>query len=88
MTSSVVKHSECNVGSLVFSPLSNPKKKTLRTILLPTYNGGGGTLVQLPAITLDMCVVPSKCDFYKEDSQRLFLQLHLNTKERISRRTF
>ena len=27
-----------------------------------------------------MCGVPSKRDFYKEDSQRLFLKLPLNTK--------
>ena len=80
MTSSVVKHSEYNVESLEFSPLSNPKKKTLQTILLPTYNGGRGPLIQLPEITLDMYGIPSKCDFYKEDSQRLFLKLPLNTK--------
>ena len=61
-------------------PPSNPKKKTLQTILLPTYNGGRGPLIQLPEITLDMYGVPSKCDFYKEDYQRLFKKLPLNTK--------
>ena len=79
MTSNVVKHTECNVESLVFSPLSNPKKKTLQTMLLPNYSGGRGPLIQLPEITLDMYGVHSKCDFYKEDSQRLFLKLPLNT---------
>ena len=80
MTSNVVKHSDYNVESLVFSPLSNPRKKTLQTILLPTYDGGRGPLIQLPEITLDMYGVPSKCDFDKEDSQRLFLKVPLNTK--------
>ena len=79
MASRVVKHSEYNVESFEFSNRSNPKKKTLHAILLPTYNGGR-PLIQLPEITLDMYGVPSKCDFYKEDSQRLFLKLPLRTK--------
>ena len=35
-------------------------------------------MIQLPAIDLDMCGIPSKCDFYKEDYQRMFLKLPLN----------
>ena len=66
MTSRVVKHSEYNVGRLARSPLSNPKKKTLQTISLPIYNGGRGPLIQLPEITLDVCGLPSKCDFYEK----------------------
>ena len=37
-------------------------------------------MIQLPAIDLDMYGIPSKCDFYKEDWQRMFLKLPLNQK--------
>ena len=78
MASSIVKHNEYNIGNLSFAPLANPKKKTLQSILLPSYNGGRGPLIQLPSIDLNMYGIPSKCDFYKEDYQRLFLKLPLN----------
>ena len=35
-------------------------------------------MIQLPPIDLDMYGIPSKCDFYKEDYQRMFLKLPLN----------
>ena len=82
MSTTIVKHSEYNVEKLVFAPLTNPKKKTLQSILLPTYDGGRGPLIQLPEICLDMYGIPSKCDFYKEDYQRLFLKLPLNIKNK------
>jgi len=82
MASSIVKHSEYDIEKLSFIPLANPKKKTLQSILLPTYNGGRGPLIQLPPIDLDMYGIPSKCEFYKEDYQRLFLKLPLNQKNR------
>ena len=78
MASSILRHSEYNIEKLTFTPLANPKKKTLPSILLPSYNGGRGPLIQLPSIDLDMYGIPSKCDFYKEDYQRMFLKLPLN----------
>ena len=80
MTSNIVKHSEYDIEKLTFNPLTNPKKKSLQSILLPSYDGGRGPLIQLPFIELDMYGIPSKCDFYKEDHQRLFLKLPLNQK--------
>ncbi len=58
----------------------NNKKKTAQTILLPSYNGSRSPLIQPPAIDLDMYGIPSKCDFYKEDWQRMFLKLPLHQK--------
>ncbi len=80
MAASIAKHSEYDIERLTFNPLANPKKKTLQSILLPSYNGGRGPLIQLPSIDLDMYGIPSKCDFYKEDYQRLFLELPLSQK--------
>ena len=80
MASRIVTHSEYDIEKLTFKPLANPKKKTLQSVLLPSYNGGRGPLIQLPSIDLYMYGIPSKCDFYKEDYQRLFLNLPLNQK--------
>ena len=60
MTSNIVKHSEYDIEKLTFNPLTNPKKKALQTILLPSYDGGRGPLIQLPSIELDMYGIPSK----------------------------
>ena len=49
------------------------KKKTMQPVFLPNYDGGRGPMIQLPSIDLDMYGIPSKCDFYKEDFQRMFL---------------
>lgn len=38
-------------------------------------------MIQLPAIDLDMYGIPSKCDCYKEDWQRMFLKLPLYQKK-------
>ena len=38
-------------------------------------------MIQLPPIDLDMYGIPSECDFYKEDWQRMFLKLTLNQKK-------
>ena len=78
MASSIVKQSEYDIEKLSSTPLANPKKKTLQSFLLPTYNGGRGPPIQLPPIDLDMYGMPAKCEFYKEDYQRLFLKLPLN----------
>ncbi len=80
MTSSIVKHCDYDIEKLTFTPLMNSKKKTAQTILLPSYDGSRSPLIQLPAIDLDMYGIPSKCDFYKEDWQRMFLKLPLNQK--------
>ena len=76
--SSIVKPCDYNVDNLTFTPLSNARKKSLQSILLPSYNGGRSPMIQLPPIDLDMYGIPSKCDFYKEDHQRMFLKLPLN----------
>ncbi len=80
MTSNIVKHNEYDIDKFTFNPLTTPKKKTLQSILLPSYDGGRGPFIQLPFIELDMYGILSKCDFYKEDYQRLFLKLPLNPK--------
>ena len=80
MMSSIVKPCDYNIDNLTFTPLSNTKKKSLQSILLPSYNGGRSPMIQLPPIDLDMYGIPSKCDFYKEDWQRMFLKLPLNQK--------
>ena len=78
--SSIVKPCDYNIDNITFAPLSNTKKKSLQSILLPSYNGGRSPMIQLPPIDLDMYGIPSKCDFYKEDWQRMFLKLPLNQK--------
>ncbi len=78
MVSTIVKPNEYNLDKLTFAPLANPKKKTLQSILLPSYDNGRSPLIQLPGVDLDMYGIPSKCDFYKEDYQRMFLKLPLN----------
>ena len=78
MTTSIVKHNDYDIDNLTFNPLMSQKKKTGQTILLPAYNGTRSPLIQLPANDLDMYGIPSKCDFYKEDWQRMFLKLPLN----------
>ena len=50
MSSNIVKHSEYDIEKLTFNPLTNPKKKSLQSILLPSYDGGRGPLIQLPFI--------------------------------------
>ena len=78
MTTSIVKHNDYNIDNLTFNPLMSQKKKTGQTILLPAYDGTRSPLIQLPAIDLDMYGIPSECDLYKEDWQRMFLKLPLN----------
>ena len=80
MTSSIVKHCDYDISNLTFNSLMSQKKKSAQTILLPAYNGSRSPLIQLPPIDLDMYGVPSKCDFYKEEWQRMFLKLPLNQK--------
>ena len=41
-------------------------------------DNGRSPLIQLPGVDLDMYGIPSKCDFYKEDYQRMFVKLPLN----------
>ena len=74
----MVKASDCNLDNLTCAPLFSNKKKSTQTVLLPNYDGGRSPMIQLPAIDLDMYGIPSKCDFYKEDYQRMFLKLPLN----------
>ena len=78
MVSSIVKPSEYNIGSLTFMSLLSQKKKSIESISLPYYDGARSPLIQLPPVDLDMYGIPSKCDFYKEDYQRVFSKLPLN----------
>ena len=80
MTTTIVKPCDYDIEKLTFNPLLSNKKKSAQTILLPSYNGSRSPMIQLPAIDLDMYGIPSKCDFYKEDWQRMFLKLPLNQK--------
>ncbi len=78
MIPTIVNDSDYDIDKLTCVPLSNPKKKTVQSLLLPSYDGGRGPLIQLPSIELDMYGIPPNCDFCKEDYQRLFLKLPLN----------
>ena len=80
MTSAIVKPCDYDIEKLTFNPLMSTKKKPAQTILLPSYDGSRSPMIQLPAIDLDMYGIPSRCDFYKEDWQRMFLKLPLNQK--------
>ena len=80
MTTTIVKPCDYDIEQLTFNPLMSNKKKSAQTILLPSYNGTRSPMIQLPPINLDMYGIPSKCDFYKEDWQRMFLKLPLNQK--------
>ena len=80
MTNAIVKPCDYDIEKLTFNPLLSNKKKSAQTILLPSYNGARSPMIQLPPIDLDMYGIPSKCDFYKEDWQRMFLKLPLNQK--------
>ena len=81
MNTTILKPSDYDIEKLTFNPLLSNKKKSAQTILLPSYDGARSPLIQLPPIDLDMYGIPSKCDFYKEDWQRMFLKLPLNQKK-------
>ncbi len=81
MTSTIVKPCDYNIEKLTFNPLLS-NKKTAQTILLPSYDGARSPMIQLPAMDFDMYGIPSKCDFYKEGWQRMFLKLPLNQKNK------
>ena len=81
MNTTIVKPCDYDIEKLTFNPLLSNKKKSAQTILLPSYDGARSPLIQLPPIDLDMYGIPSKCDFYKEDWQRMFLKLPLNQKK-------
>jgi hypothetical protein len=75
----IVKHFDYDISLLDFiSPQGFNNKKSMQYIKFPVYDGDKSPCIQLPNIELDMYGIPSKCDFYKEDSQRMFLKLPLN----------
>ena len=82
MTTTIVKPCDYDIDKLTFNPLLSNKKKSAQTILLPSYNGARSPMIQLPPVDLDMYGIPSKCDFYKEDWQRMFLKLPRNQKKK------
>ena len=88
MTSNIVKHSEYDIEKLTFNPLTNPKKKSLQSILLPSYDGGRGPLIQLPFIELDMYGIPSKCDFVQGRLPKIILKTTPKPKEPRNERTY
>ena len=76
----VVKHSDFDVNELSFEPINTTaKKKNAQTLLLPVYKGERSPMIQMPYVKLDMYGIPSKCDFFKDDYQRHFIKLPLNT---------
>ena len=76
----VVKHSDYDVNELSFEPINTTaKKKNSQTLLLPIYKSERSPMIQLPYVKLDMYGIPSKCDFFKDDYQRHFIKLPLNT---------
>jgi hypothetical protein len=81
MMTTVLRHYEYDVGNLEFEPANiNTKKQFSQNLHFPIYQGDRSPLIQLPKISLEMYGVPSKSEFYKEDSQRMFLKLPLDQK--------
>ncbi len=78
MVFTIVKPCDYNLDSLTFYQIANSKKKTMQINLIPAYEGDRSPVIQLPPIDLDMYGVPSKCEMYKEDRQRMFLRLPLD----------
>ena len=79
MAMSVVKVNEFDVNQFNFEALPEKYKRyTKQPILLPTLNGERCPIIQLPWVELQMYGIPSKSDFFKEDSQRYFIKLPLD----------
>lgn len=75
----LLKASDYDVSKLEFeAPIGANKKKSLQYIKFPVYDGEKSPCIQLPPIELDMYGIPSKCDYYKEEYQRMFIKLPLN----------
>ena len=79
MAMSVVKVSEFDVDKFDFEAFPEKYKRyNKQPILLPTLNGERCPIIQLPWVELQMYGIPSKSDFFKEDSQRYFIKLPLD----------
>ena len=77
---SVIKYSDYDVNNMDFEHIaSSTKRKTTQTILFPIYNNERSPMIQLPAIELSSYGVPTKCEFFKEDYQRLFIKIPLDS---------
>ena len=77
---SVLKYSEYDINEVDFENISaTAKKKTSQAIWFPLYSGERSPMIQIPKIELTSYGIPTKCEFYKEDYQRNFIKLPLDT---------
>ena len=75
----VVKVSEFDVNQFGFEAFPEKYKRyNKQASMLPTLNGERCPIIQLPWVELSMYGIPSKSDFFKEDSQRYFIKLPLD----------
>ena len=76
--SSVVKVSEFDVDQFSFEPFPEKyKRNCIQSIMLPSYKGERCPIIQLPWIEISQYGVPTKNEFFKEDTQRYFIKLPL-----------
>ena len=77
---SVVKFTDYEVADLDFETIPGPTKKKLsQSILFPTYMGGRSPMIQIPKVEISTYGIPTKCEFFKEDYQRQFLKIPLDS---------
>ena len=76
--SSAVKVSEFDVDQFNFEPFPEKyKRNCIQSIMLPSYKGERCPIIQLPWIEISQYGVPTKNEFFKEDTQRYFIKLPL-----------
>ena len=74
--SKVVKVSDFDVEQFSFEPFPEKfKRSTMQSIMLPTYQNERCPMIQLPWVEISQYGVPTKNDFFKEDTQRYFIKL-------------
>jgi len=77
--SKVLKVSEFDVEQFSFEPFPEKfKRSTMQSIMLPTYQGERCPIIQLPWVEISQYGVPTKNDFFKEDTQRYFIKLPIS----------
>ena len=76
----IVKFEDYDVNKLDFEHLPPAsKKKSSQTILFPIYDGERSPCIQMPKIELSSYGVPTRCEFFKEDYQRHFIKVPLDS---------
>ena len=75
----VIKVHEFDVEQFSFEPFPEKfKRSTMQSIMLPTYQGVRCPIIQLPWVEISQYGVPTKNDFFKEDTQRYFIKLPIS----------